>query len=229
MSYIIDYGRSEPGLWGNGFALASVAVNGLPIIWGAITGLLKKRVNVDELVSLAIIASLASGQFLAAAVVSFVMKIGGLIEEVCSESARKAIQSLIRVSPETATVLSGDGEREVPVEQVSVGDVILIKPGDRIPGDAAILSGLSAIDESTMTGESLPVEKGEGEAVLAGTEHQRRAQGPGDPDRSGNHLGKVIRLVSEAEAHRPESIRLIDRYARWFTRPSWPAPSWPES
>jgi Cd2+/Zn2+-exporting ATPase len=98
-------GNHEPRIIGTVFALSSVALNGIPIIWGAIQGLIERRVNVDELVSLAIIASLIQGEFLAAAVVSFVMVLGSLIEQATSESARKAIQSLIDIAPDTATIL----------------------------------------------------------------------------------------------------------------------------
>jgi Cd2+/Zn2+-exporting ATPase len=169
ISYIIDYGNQSTSFLGNAFALISVVINAFPIIWGAIKGLIDREVNVDELVSLAIIASLIQGEFLTAAVVSFVMTFGGLIEQVTSESARKAIKSLIRISPQTATILIGKEEKIVPIEEVSVGDLILIKPGEQIPVDACIISGISAVDESAMTGEPIPVEKQIGDNILAGT------------------------------------------------------------
>ncbi len=107
LSFIIDYGNAAPSYLGNFLALVCVTFNGVPIIWGAAKGLINKEVNVDELVSLAIIASLIQGEFLAAAVVSFVMTLGGLIEQVTSESARRAIRSLISIAPQTATVVVG--------------------------------------------------------------------------------------------------------------------------
>ncbi len=218
LSYTIDYGNQSPSLIGNVFALISVAVNGFPIIWGAIKGLIEREVNVDELVSLAIIASLIQCEFLTAAVVSFVMTFGGLIEQVTSESARKAIKSLIRISPQNATVLIGEEEKVVPIEKVSVGDHILIKPGERIPVDACIISGVSAVDESAMTGEPLPVEKQVGDSILAGTlNHNGVLKAQATKVGRDTTLGKVIKLVSEAELHRPEAVRLIDRYATWFT------------
>ena len=217
-SYIVDRGNPEPSIYGNILALIAVAVNGLPIIWGAFKGLLDRKVNVDELVSLAIIASLIQGEFLAAAVVSFVMTIGGLIEQATSDSARKAIKSLIRISPETATVLVDGEEKRVPVQDVSVGDLILVGPGERIPVDACIVTGISAVDESAMTGEPLPVEKKEGDTVLAGTlNHNGVLKARTVKVGQDTTLGKVIRLVGEAEMHRPEAVRFIDRYATWFT------------
>jgi Cd2+/Zn2+-exporting ATPase len=216
--YLIDRGSPSPSIYGNALALVSVTINGLPIIWGAIKGLIDRNVNVDELVSLAIIASLVQGEFLAAAVVSFVMTIGGLIEKVTSDSARRAIKSLVRISPETAMVLVGGEERQVPVEDVAVGDCILVKPGERIPVDAVILSGVSAVDESAMTGEPLPVQKQAGDTILAGTlNHNGVLKAETIKVGHDTTLGKVIKLVSEAELHRPEAVRLIDRYATWFT------------
>ena len=167
ISFSIDYGHENTSIIGNTLAIISVVINGTPIIWGAVKGLIEREVNVDELVSLAIIASLIQGEFLTAAVVSFVMTFGGLIEQVTSESARKAIKSLIRISPETATVIAGDEEKIVSIDKVAVGDQILIKPGERIPVDACILTGVSAVDESAMTGEPLPVEKMVGDTILA--------------------------------------------------------------
>jgi Cd2+/Zn2+-exporting ATPase len=215
---IVDFDSRSPSVYGIVLALFSVAINGLPIIWGAIKGLAERSVNVDELVSLAIVASLIQGEFLAAAVVSFVMTIGGLIERATSDSARKAIQSLIRISPQTAVVLDGDKESTVPIGDLAIGDHILVKPGERIPVDAVIVSGVSAVDESIMTGESMPVDKRTGDAILAGTLNYNgvliaKALKVG----CDTTLGKIIKLVSEAELYRPRTVRVIDRYARWFT------------
>lgn len=218
LSYLIDYHEPSPSLAGDALALAAVAVNGLPIIWGAVKGLIEREVNVDELVSLAIIASLIQGEFLTAAVVSFVMTLGGIIEQVTSDSARNAIKELMNISPDTATVLSDGMEKTVPVEEVAVGDVILVKPGERIPVDAGIVSGISLIDESSMTGESLPVEKQEGDEILAGTLNLNGVlQAQTVKVGQDTTLGKVINLVGQAEKYRPEAVRLIDRYATWFT------------
>ncbi len=217
-SFIIDRGSPSPSVTGILLALVSVAINGLPIVYGAVKGLIDREVNVDELVSLAIVASLIQGEYLTAAVVSFVMTLGGLIEQATSESARRAIKSLIRITPETATVMKGDEQTTVPISDVAAGDRVLIKPGDRIPVDAVILCGVSAVDESSMTGEPLPVEKQAGDTILAGTlNHNGVLEARTIQVGSDTTLGKVIHLVSEAERHRPEAVRLIDRYAAWFT------------
>ena len=217
-SYLWDRGAESRSTVGIGLALASVALNGVPIIWGAIKGLVQRKTNVDELVSIAIIASLSLGEFLTAAFVSFVMVLGALIEQLTSDSARKTIQSLIDLSPETATLLVSGEPRTVPIPDVKVGDLLLVKPGERVPVDAVVRKGITAVDESSITGEPIPVEKAPGDEVSAGTLNQNGVIEI-ETTKVGEDttLGKVIKLVSEAEAHKPQAIRTIDRYARWFT------------
>lgn len=217
-SYLWDRATGGLSPVGIALALASVALNGAPIIWGAVQGILERKVNVDELVSLAIVAALLEGEFLTAAVVSFVMVLGALIEQATSDSARRAIQSLITLSPETATVLVDGRLEQVAAAHVRIGNILLVRPGERIPVDGVVRKGLTAVDESPMTGEPIPQEKTMGDAVYAGSLNQNGVVEI-EASRVGEDttLGRVIKLVSEAEAHKPEAIRLIDRYARWFT------------
>ena len=217
-AWLVDFHSAKPSVWGIGLALASVALNGLPIVWGAAIGLWRRKVNVDELVSLAIVASLIQGEYLAAAVVSFVMVAGALIEEATSDSARKAIESLIGLTPQTATRIDGEGLTTVPIEQVKAGDRLLVKPGDRIPVDGRLLVGTTAVDESALTGEPMPVAKTPGSEVFAGTlNHNGVVEIEALKVGADTTFGKVVALVSDAEASKPETVRLIDRYARWFT------------
>ncbi len=217
-SFFWDWNHESYSNVGMIMALISIGINGIPIIWEALTGLLGKKVNVDELVSIAIIACLISGEFLTAATVSFVMVLGALIEEATSESARKAIRSLINITPKCATVINNGHEEVKPIDEVRVGDVLLVKPGERIPVDAVIINGSSAVDESSITGEPIPIEKTKGASVYSGTITQNgviriKTTKIGED----TTLGKIIKLVSEAEAHKPVSVKLIDRYAKWFT------------
>ena len=151
----------EPGTWqqlvSRGLYLASVAINGLPIVVGAVEGLLERRVNVDELLALAIVASLAGGELLTAAVVSTIMVLGSLIEEATAESARRSISALIKVSPKQALRIEAGQEQRIDVDQVRIGDHLLVKPGEQIPVDGLILDGVSSVDESAITGEAMPL------------------------------------------------------------------------
>lgn len=216
--YLLAGRGTEWELASQGLILAAVVINGLPVILGAIRGIIERRVNVDELLALAIIACLIGGEWLTAAVVSTIMVLGALIEEATAESARKSIQALIKVTPKKATVLEGDTTRIIAVEEVAVGDLLLVKPGEQIPVDGVIRQGLSAVDESAITGESLPREKAPGDRVYAGTlNHNGVLRMEAERIGENTTLGQVIRLVTEAEAHKPKSIAFIDRFAKYFT------------
>lgn len=216
-SYLWDRGTAGSAI-GTGLALASVAINGGPIVWGALKGLLERRANVDELVSLAIVASVAGGEFLTAAIVSFVMVFGSLIEEATSNSARKAVATLMGIAPDKATILRDGAPVVVPIAEVHVDDRVLVRAGERLPVDGAIVKGMTSVDESSMTGEPIPVERTVGDDVFAGTLNQNGvieiAAGKVGEDTT---LGRIIKLVAEAEEQRPRTVRAIDRYARWFT------------
>jgi Cd2+/Zn2+-exporting ATPase len=217
-SYLWDRGSEVQSSVGVTLAITALMISGLPIIWGALRGLYQRRVNVDELVSLAIIACLIEGEFLTAAVVSFVMMLGAMLEEATSDSARRAVESLISISPDTASVLVDGQPVTVPVAEVQIGNHLLVKPGERIPVDGVVTKGITSVDESSMTGEPIPREKTVGDEIYAGTLNQNGVVEI-ETTKVGEDttLGKVIKLVSEAEAHKPQAVKLIDRYAQWFT------------
>ncbi|QLA17151.1 heavy metal translocating P-type ATPase [Desulfolutivibrio sulfoxidireducens] len=215
------WGRFElqPPYLAMALALASVAINGLPIVWGALRGLFEKRLNVDELVSLAIVASVVQGEFLTAAVIATIMTVGSLVEEIVGESVRKSIQALARMTPDTAVRVDPDGGRQsVPVASLRAGDRIEVKPGERIPVDGEVVFGVTAVDESSVTGEAMPVTRGLGDEVLAGTlSYNGLIEIVATRVGESTTLGAVIRLVTEAEASKPKAARIVDAYARWFT------------
>jgi Zn2+/Cd2+-exporting ATPase len=218
VGFLMEYGNGFFPLLGKFFILTSVAINGFPIIRGAIAGLIDKKINVDELVSLAILASLVMGEFLSAAVISFVMVLGSLIEEATAATARRQIQSLVEMTPTEATVIDNGKSIRKPVSDIFPEDILLIRPGELIPVDAVITKGIASVDESSITGEPIPIEKTIGDEVYSGTLNQNgvihiKATRVGKD----STLGKVITLITEAENHHPESVALIDRYAQWFT------------
>lgn len=198
--------------------LASIGINGLPIIIKAAKGVISRSVNVDELVSIAIIASVINGNYLEAAVVSAIMVLGALIEEAVSDTARKSIKKLIETTPDT-TLLEQDGrEIEVDVQTVAIGDIVILKAGDTIAVDGTIIAGASAIDESSITGESIPVYRKTGEQVFAGTTCadgciKIRADRVGED----STIGRIIKIVEEAEQQKTRSGKIVDTYAAWFT------------
>jgi len=199
--------------------LVSVLLNGLPIVWEALKGLWNKEINVDELVSIAIVVCLISGEWLEAAIVSSIMVLGSLVEELVSEGARNSIKSLVALSPDTVSLLQDDGtEKEIPLASVKPGDVLSLKPGDTIPVDGIIVKGSTSVDEASLTGESLPVNRGIGSPLSSGT---RNLDGHIHLEvlRTGEDstLGRIITLIQSAESSKVKGTRLVDRYAAWFT------------
>jgi len=202
----------------SGLLLLSVVINGLPIVKEALQGLLKRKINVDELVAIAILACLVNGNFLEAATVSFIMVFGALIEESVSDSARKSIQGLIQVTPDVAIVEINGKEIEKKVVDLSIGDVILVRPGETIPVDGMIRAGSTSVDESSLTGESIPVNKTELSKVNAGTINMDGfIKVTAEKIGQDSTIGKVIELVKSAEQSKPESARIVDKYAVFFT------------
>lgn len=216
-SFFLERTRPDPVLPAL-LALTALAVLGGPIIWGAAKGLWAREMNVDELVSLAMIASVAIGEYLTAAIVAFIMVLGSTLEQFTSQKARNAIQSLIRLSPQTAAVLRDGIESVVPLGEIQPGDEVIIRPGETISVDGIVVRGAAAVNQASLTGESQPVNKAPGDSVFAGTASYSgmlvvRVKQVGEE----TTLGKLIRLVQEAEGMRAPVLRLADKYAGYFT------------
>ena len=199
-------------------AWVAILLCGLPIILEAVIGLVTAfDIKADVLVSLALIAAVCIGEDFAAGEVAFIMQLGALLEDITVEKAKAGIERLAKLTPQTARILKGDQELILPVEEVMVGMRIRVLPGETIPVDGKILSGQTSVDQSVMTGESLPVEKGIGDEVLSGTVNQF-----GVFEMEANKVGndssiqRLIRLVQSADAGKAKIVRLADQWATWI-------------
>lgn len=199
-------------------AWIAIILCGVPILVGAFRGVIFEHdIKADLLVSLALIASVATGEFFAAGEVALIMQIGSLLEDYTSGKAREGIEKLIKISPQTAQVLRGGKSVEIPVEEVKVGDVLSVLAGETVPVDGTILEGETSIDQSVMTGESIPVDKAAGDAVSSGTINQygtftMRADSV-SADRS---LQRMVKLAEEAEENKAPIVTAADRWATWL-------------
>ncbi|HPA19158.1 MAG TPA: cation-translocating P-type ATPase family protein [Verrucomicrobiae bacterium] len=188
-----------------------------PILWAALRELLKFRLSADLAVLLAAGAAIAIGQYFVAAEVILIMLIGGFLEGIAVQRTRGAIRALIRMAPREATRIVAGSRERVPIEEIHGGDVVAVAPGERVPVDGRIRSGRTSVDQSPLTGESLPRDVGPGDAALAGS-----INGAGaleiEVERVGGDtaFGRMVHLVEEAEAQRAPSQRLADVYASWF-------------
>ncbi len=196
----------------------AVVLCGIPIILGAATALLTEfDVKADLLVSLALLASLAIGEIFAAGEVAVIMQLGALLEELTVARARKGIQRLIELAPATARVIRNGEELIIGADEVRVGDIVRIVPGESVPVDGVIVSGTTSIDQSAMTGESLPMDKGPGDDVMSGTINMY-----GSFDMEATRVGedsairKMAALVESADAGKAKIVRLADRWATWI-------------
>ncbi len=198
-------------------AWVAILLCGLPIVAEAIIGLIGSfDIKADVLVSIALVASVSIGEIFAAGEIAFIMQLGALLEELTVARARAGIEKLVRLTPQTARVLTDGTERILPAEAVKVGDLLRVLPGETIPVDGVIVSGQTSVDQSVMTGESLPVDKGVGYEVCSGTVNRfgafdMRATKVGED----SSVQRMIRLVSSADAGKAKVVGFADRFATW--------------
>ena len=218
LAVIIKYAapEQEPVAWGLGLAGALIA--GGPIIWGALKGLASGKTDVNELVAMAIIGAIALGWYVEAGIVALIMQLGALIEGVATEKARKAVLALQKLAPSVALVRRGGREQAIAADAIAVGDILIIRPGDRIGADGNILTGSTSLDESSITGESVPVDKTVGAQVLAGTMNLTGAIEV-EVHRVGaqSALGQTIALVRRAQQFQPRAIRAAEIFFAYYT------------
>lgn len=198
-------------------AWVAIVLCGFPILMEAFIGLVTAfDIKADVLVSLALIASVCIGEDFAAGEVAFIMQVGSLLEELTVARARAGIEKLVHLTPQTARIVTDGTERVVPAEEVQVGDLLRVLPGESVPVDGIITAGQTSINQAVMTGESLPVDKGAGDEVSSGTVNQfgaftMRATRVGED----SSIQRMIQLVRSADAGKAKIVALADRWATW--------------
>ena len=199
-------------------AWVAILLCGVPILLEALHGLITAfDIKADVLVSIALVASVIIGEDFAAGEVAFIMQLGALLEELTVARARAGIEKLVKLTPRTARVLH-DGQADIlPAEQVRVGDLVRVLPGETIPVDGVIVSGQTSVNQAIMTGEPMPVDKSAGDSVASGTVNQfgsidLRAGRVGED----SSIQRMIRLVQTADAGKAKIVGLADRWATWI-------------
>lgn len=202
-----------------GFDLTWIAIVlcGIPIILEACEGLITKfDIKADVLVSIAIIASIIIGEVFAAGEIAVIMAIGGFLEEYTVGKTQTGIERLIDLTPQTATRLRNGKEEVIDAEKIEIGDILKVLPGEVIPADGTLIKGESSIDQSVLTGESMPVDKLAGDEVFSGTINlygtfTMKAEKSG----SNSSLQKLIKLVESSKPENAEIVRQADKWATW--------------
>lgn len=199
-------------------AWLAIVLCGIPIIKEAVIGLITEfDIKADVLVSMALIASVITGEIFAAGEVAFIMTIGAYLEERTVAKARAGIESLVHMTPTAARVIKEGRESIIPASEVMAGDILRVLPGETVAVDGVIIKGQTSIDQSVMTGESLPADKGEGDEVSSGTVNQfgsfdMKAEKVGE----GSSFQRLVKLVESADAGKTKIVGLADRFATWI-------------
>lgn len=217
--FIVDWVFEQGQTVSSISAFIGAVILGYPIVFTGIKDVARGVLSINELVSIAVLAAFASGDYKTAGVVAFFMLMGEIIETRTAEGARASIESLIRITPTKARRILPDGqEEEVPVTQLNPGDLIRIRPGDNVPADGVIVSGQGSFNQATITGESLPVDKKPGDEVFAGTQNLTGALEV-KVTRAGEDttLGRVRELILAAQRTKLPIMKIVDQYMGFYT------------
>lgn len=209
-------------LWGDRLladpAWVAIVLCGLPILLEAFIGLVTAfDIKADVLVSIALVASVVIGEDFAAGEVAFIMQLGALLEDLTVARARAGIEKLVKLTPRTARCVTERGEAVVPAEEIRVGELLRVLPGETIPVDGIVREGRTSVDQAVMTGESLPVDKAPGDQVSSGTVNQYGAFTM-EATRVGedSSIQRMVRLVQSADAGKAKIVGMADRWATWI-------------
>ena len=194
-------------------AWIAIILCGIPILLEAVIGL----VTAFDIKADVLVASVGIGEIFAAGEVAFIMQLGGLLEELTVAKARAGIEKLVHLTPQTARLIEGETERVIPAEQVKIGARLRVLPGETVPVDGVITSGVTSVNQAVMTGESLPVDKAVGDEVSSGTVNQFGAFEM-EATRVGedSSIQRMIHLVQSADAGKAKIVGIADRWATWI-------------
>lgn len=197
--------------------LVIVIVGGLPVFRNVVRATLRRQIISHTLMTIGVIAALVVGEWVTAAIVVVFMRLGEYVENFTTESARRAVKELTAIAPQTALVERGNTEVEIPVKEVRVGEIVIVRPGEKIPVDGEVIGGEATIDQSAITGESMPVEVANGVHVFAatiaklGSLRVKTLRVGADTT-----FGRVVKLVEEAEANRADVQRFADKFSGYY-------------
>ncbi|KAA9393991.1 cadmium-translocating P-type ATPase [Kocuria coralli] len=200
------------------FMVAAAVVAGSGIVIKAVRALIARVIGIDLLVSVAALGAVIIGNFWEAAAVTFLFAIGHALEAATLNKTRSALAELVAVAPDSAVVVRDGEQQEIPAGQVRMGEIVLVKNGAKVPVDGQVVSGTGAIEEASITGESMPVEKSKGDQVFAGTVSrggflQVLATGIG----ADTTLARIIHRVEEAQDAKARTQAFMDRFSQWYT------------
>ncbi len=216
-SWALAHWKVGPTFVNAGLALIATLFGGWQRFLGGFQDIYRRKITVNVFVAVALIATVAVGEFRPAAIIIFIMAVVGALESYTLDKNRRSIRNLLDLAPQTATVRSGKGEITIPVGQVQVGTVVVVKPGERVPVDGVVVAGASSVNQAPITGESMPVEKFKGSELFSGTLNLTgRVEARATKVGADTTLARIVHLVEEAQAIKAPIQNLADRFTVWF-------------
>ncbi len=198
-------------------ALIAVLLGGLQRFISGIRDAIRGRITTNVFITVALAVTIAVGEFRPAAVIILIMAVVGALESYTLDKSRRSIRDLLHLTPPTATVRRGDAEATVPVAELRVGDIVIVRPGERIPVDGVVTAGSGTVNQAPITGESMPVEKLKGSEVFSGTLNETgRLEVRTAKTGSDTTLARIVHLVEEAQETKAPIQGIADRFTVWF-------------
>jgi Cd2+/Zn2+-exporting ATPase len=216
-SWALAHWAIGPYFLNAGLALIATLFGGFQRFIAGFKDIYHRRITVNVFVTVALVATVAVGEFRPAAIIVFIMAVAGAFESYTLDKSRKNIRNLLDLTPRMATVRRGEGEVVVPVNEVQVGDVVIVRPGERIPVDGVVVAGASSVDQAPITGESMPVEKFRGSEVFSGTFNETgRLEVRTTKTGADTTIARIVHLVEQAQETRAPIQNIADRFTVWF-------------
>ena len=217
ISWGLSFFQVVPSYISGGIALVATLFGGYTRFISGFRDIYHKKITVNVFVTVALIVTMAVGQFLSAALIVFIMAVVGAFESYTLDKTKKNIRSLLNFAPKMATVHRGAEEVIIPAADVQIGDIVVIKPGERIPVDGIVVSGASSVNQAPITGESIPVEKASSNEVFSATMNETghlevRTTRVGED----TTLARIVHLVEGAQGTRAPIQGIADQFTTWF-------------
>ena len=217
VSWAMGHWEVGPNFLNAGLALFATLFGGYLRFISGFKDIFNRKITVNVFVTVALVATIAVGEFRAAAVVVFIMAVAGALETYTLDKTRRSIRNLLDLTPKMATVRRDAEEVLIPANEVQIGDIVVVRPGGRIPVDGIVVSGQSCINQAPITGESMPVEKFKGTEVFGGTLNETgRLEIKTTKTGNDTTLARIVHLVERAQGTKAPIQNLADRFTVWF-------------
>jgi len=216
-AWLLGLWQVGPSFLPAGLALFAIFFGGWQRLLSGIQDIARRKITVNVFVTVAVVVTIATGDFLPVAMIILIMAVVGALESYTLDKTRRSIRDLLDLTPPTVNVRRGDAEVVVPLAELRTGETVVVRPGERIPVDGVVTAGAATVNQAPITGESIPVEKFKGNEVFAGTLNETgRLEISTNKIGADTTLAKIVHLVEEAQKSKAPIQGIADRFTVWF-------------